>query len=121
MLPFKNRLTKKKDFEFVFRFGERYYAPSGINMYIKEKGNRNDGSRFGFIVSKKVSKKAVNRNKLKRWLRDIVKVNLSKISNSFDVVVVLNPKLFKSDASFQKIRDDLESLFFKAGILQKND
>lgn len=43
--------------------------------------------RLGLIVSKKVSKKAVERNKLKRRLREIFRLNQNNL-NSFDIVVI---------------------------------
>ena len=56
----------------------------------------NEGSeeenRFGFIISKRVSKRAVDRNKIKRLLSEAVKMNLGKIKNKGNKIVFLAKK-----------------------------
>jgi len=87
MLPIKNRLTKKSDFENVRQNGKfisnKYFSVS----YVKTEGEL----RFGFIVSKKISLKAHERNYIKRTLREIVRLNLNKIKGTFDFVVLAKP------------------------------
>ena len=60
MLVQKNRLTKKKDFDKTFKQGQGFKHDF---LYLKIKKNNLESSRFGFIVSKKFSKKATERNK----------------------------------------------------------
>ena len=45
-------------------------------------------NRFGFVVSSKVSNKAVVRNKIKRRLREIIRKEINSISSSYDIVIV---------------------------------
>ena len=47
-----------------------------------------DLNRFGFVVSSKVSNKAVVRNKIKRRLREIVKKEINSIPSGYDIVIV---------------------------------
>ncbi len=70
MLPKENRLKKKKEFEAIFENGRTI---KGKNIIVKYLGNGLEYAKVGFIVSKKVSKKAVERNKIKRQLREAVK------------------------------------------------
>ena len=70
MLPKKNRLKNKKDFERVFKQGKGFKEDF---LFFKITKNNLKENRFGFIVSLKVSKKAVLRNKVKRRLREIIK------------------------------------------------
>ena len=45
-------------------------------------------SRFGFVVSKKISNKATARNKVRRWLQNSVALHLTNMKSSTDVVLV---------------------------------
>ncbi len=85
MLPPKNRLKKKTDFERVFRKGK---AVREDFLLLKFAKNNLETSRFGFVVGQKISKKAVLRNKVKRRLRETVKKKLSEIKPGFDGVWV---------------------------------
>lgn len=51
--------------------------------------NGESNSRFGFIVSKKIDKRAVVRNKIKRILRSCAEKNLKKIKPGFDFLLIL--------------------------------
>lgn len=112
MLPKLNRLKKKKDFEKVFKSGK------GVNLnLIALKFNKNGlkSSRFGFIVSSKVSKKAVVRNKIKRRLRESVKKKIDDVKKGLDIILITFPALKNKD--FQEIDEIVEKLFKRAGIL----
>ncbi len=85
MLPKINRLTKKKDFEVVFKLGKS--VKDGFLLY-KTMQNQLPQSRFGFVVSKKISSKAVIRNKIKRRLRQAVENHFKEYKTPFDVVVI---------------------------------
>lgn len=87
MLNLKNRIRLANDFKDILKNGESFFCK---NFYIKTKNNTLDNSRFGIIVSSKVSKKAVERNRLKRIIREIIKENLKDIKNKQDIVIILN-------------------------------
>lgn len=88
MLKKEYRLTRKKDFDKVFKEG-RYYHNSGL--LIKCIPNDLSYNRFGILVSTKVSKKAVVRNKIKRQIRAILALQLPFLKLGKDVVVVTFP------------------------------
>ena len=83
MLPKQNRLVSDFDFRRVRKFGRLYHSPFFSLYLIKEKNQQ--PSRFGFVVSTKVSKSAVKRNSLKRLLRHPVEENLDKINPGFSL------------------------------------
>jgi len=62
-------------------------------------------SRFGIIVSNKVSKKAVERNLLKRRISEIFRLNLAKIKPGVDIAVTISQKMV--GLSFEKISEEL--------------
>ena len=111
MLEKKNRITKKKDFDSIFKTGKGF--KQGL-LYLKTKKNNLDSSRFGFIVSKKFSKKAVERNKIKRRLREIIRKELPKIKKPIDVIIIINPGL---ENDFQKLEQAVNKLFKTADLV----
>lgn len=87
MLPKLHRLTKNKDFQKVFKKGKSIYFHE-ICLCVKFFKNNLSHSRFGFVVSSKISNRASRRNKVKRLLREVVKKNLTRIKPGFDIVIV---------------------------------
>lgn len=55
---------------------------------IKAVGSQNDVPRFGIAVGKKIDKRAVGRNKIKRQIRDSIDKLLPKIDSIKDVLII---------------------------------
>jgi len=110
MLPKINRLKKRKDIEKVFEKGKRFKEDF---LILKITKNALSQTRFGFIVSKKVSKKATLRNKIKRKLREIV--SQKRIKKGIDILLITMPGLETKD--FWEIDETLNELFKKAKCL----
>jgi len=109
MLPASNRLTKEKDFEKVFKTGRSSYDRlTGI----KAADNKTEVSRFGFLAGIKVSKKAVERNRLKRLAREAVAGILPAAKSGFDIAVIVLPaaKEAKGKELTDSIRGNLKKL-----------
>lgn len=85
MLSSVNRLTQKSDFLYVRQNGKFISTPLFSVSWVK---NDLSASRFGFIVSKKISMKAHERNRVKRILREVARENLDSVKQGFDFVVV---------------------------------
>ena len=111
MLPKENRLKKKRDFEEVFKKGKTFRESF---LFLRVKENNLKQNRFGFIVSSKISKKAVVRNKIKRRLREITKEYLPRVKTGVDVVLITKPGI--ETKGFPEIKEILIKLFEKAGI-----
>ncbi|MCD6271040.1 ribonuclease P protein component [bacterium] len=111
MLPKKHRLKKKKEFERVFKEGK---AAKKDLLFIRFLKNNLETTRFGFIVSKKISKKAVVRNKVKRRLREAAREMLPKIKPGYDIVVVAQRGIEK--LNFFQIKDNLKELLKKIDL-----
>jgi ribonuclease P protein component len=89
MLPFKNRLTKRKDFDRVQKVGQFF---SEGNLAVKMAANESGETRIGFVVGMKFSKKAVERNLAKRQLREIFRRKLPVFKKGFDVAVMIRKR-----------------------------
>ncbi len=116
MLPLKNRLKKQKDFKLVFRQGKGYREKE---IFIKILKKRDSSLRFGFVVSKKISNKAVRRNKLKRRLREVVRSMLPHIKQGYDIVIVALPGA--EEYNFWELQEIVLRAFQKARIIKQNE
>lgn len=100
MLTRTQRIVKEKDFNSVLRKGGFVATPFFLLKYIRNKKTYN---RYGFVVSKKVSKKATERNKAKRRLRAIVQKTPYDAAQGSDVVFVVKKTIV--GAPFCKIEE----------------
>ncbi len=112
MLAKLYRLTKNKDFARVAKEGKAAYAKELALKWIE---NNLDYSRFGIIVSLKVDKKAVIRNKIKRRIRVILKENLEEIKKGFDFLILTRPEIKK--LNYQQIKEELFNLLRKKHLI----
>lgn len=94
MLKKENRLKKKKDFENVFKNGKSVFSKI---LGVKFVDNNLDKNRYGVLVGKKVSKKAVERNLVKRRIREIIRKDCLNITNNKDIIILTLPEILKSD------------------------
>jgi ribonuclease P protein component len=93
MLASKNRLKKKINFARIEIDGIMHQSKSfGMGVYYRKDDMP---SCFGFIISTKISKKAVVRNRIKRIMADAVRINLDKIKNGYDVLFLIKPSITK--------------------------
>src|SRR5687768_7879368 len=82
MLSYPYRLTKKKDFDQVKEREKLVHSVSFAFLYLAK--NEENPSRFGFVISTKISKKAVERNRAKRILREAVRHQIKNAHPGFD-------------------------------------
>jgi len=118
MLPKLNRLKKKKDFEAVFKKGKSF---KNSFLVLKITPNKLEISRFGLIVSQKVSKKAVIRNKVRRRLSEIIRKKMKetclpagRVKNGQDMVLIALPGL--ENKSFLETEEILTDILDKARL-----
>ncbi|MDD4333323.1 MAG: ribonuclease P protein component [Patescibacteria group bacterium] len=98
-----NRLTKDKEFDNVFKTGRSSYDK---NIGIKAVINNLGGSRIGILISTKVSKKAVERNKIRRRIREILKLRLNKIKKNCDLVLIVLPAA--KEKTYQELEESID-------------
>ncbi len=111
MLDRKNRISKKKDIEKVLKKGKSFKEGPLILKTLK---NDLDFCRFGFIVSQKVSKKAVVRNQIKRKLREIIRLKIKFFNFNNDNLFIFLSGIEKKDKL--EIEEIVEKLIKKAKL-----
>lgn len=97
-------------------FRRLYHTNGQANSYLVlyARKNRTGGNRVGITVSKKLGK-AVVRNRVRRRLREVYRLNEDQFQPGWDIVVVARSRAV--NASFQKLTDSYLALAEKAGIL----
>ena len=90
------------------------FADGYLVLYVRK--NRTSGNRIGITVSKKLGKAHV-RNRARRRLREVYRLNEDKFQPGWDIVVVARTKAV--DAPFDKLTRSYLALAKKAGILRE--
>jgi ribonuclease P protein component len=90
-----NRLAKTKDVKTAFAQGRGFFNPFFTVRFLTRPGH---ASRFAIVVSAKAAKKAVARNRIKRILREFIRLRLARFKGG-DYVVVVKPKVFGGEES----------------------
>lgn len=71
--------------------------------------------RIGFVVSKRISKRAVERNYIKRLLSEAIRPLISKLSGGWDVVISARYQIVGTD--LQTLAQDMSTLLRRAKLL----
>jgi ribonuclease P protein component len=111
MLPSKHRLALRKELKRVQTSGRLF---QGKFFSLLTAGNKLDYSRFGLIVSAKVAKKAVDRNRVRRLLIESIREFLLEVKPGFDVVFLTKKAIVSQ--KLPVIKKEVSLLFKKAGL-----
>lgn len=98
----------------IFR---RLYATSGFAngfLVLYARKNRSPANRVGITVSKKLGC-AVVRNRTRRRIREVYRLNEDRFAPGWDIVLVARGRAV--EAKFDKLTEAMLSLAGKAGIL----
>ncbi|HWH60961.1 MAG TPA: ribonuclease P protein component [Terriglobales bacterium] len=109
--PKTHRLLRHADFERVYKQGRRHFAAHMTVFYLARVGEAADGSvgsRVGFTVSKALGG-AVQRNRMKRRLREAVR--LQGVPAGLNTDIVINPKHTLLTADFGDLRNEIAKAF----------
>jgi len=126
-LPKKMRLKGHRTFQYIHKNSFKYYGKlmtfkvAKSNPEILSSHNLRNNSnnlRVAIAVSKKVSKKAVYRNKVRRILQGWLLANIQKIHNHKPYWLLVNLKIgnFYNDKS--KLLEEFQYLMFKSGLIK---
>ena len=111
-LPKEAKLIKTDDFSSVFNLRKRIAAPYLVMRYKPNELNR---PRLGLIVAKKTAKLAVERNYMRRLLRELFRLNQHDLP-AVDLVIQVQ-KIFEK-SQFDVIKQEFAQLTLK--LIAKN-
>lgn len=115
MLPIQHRLKDRKKINRLFKEGKSF---AGKVMFVKILPQEKDKpTQFSFGAGLKYSKKAVERNQIKRWMREVVRLRIKEIKPGWQVGMSPNSKISPQDARYQLVLEEVENLLKKAKIL----
>ena len=80
--------------------------------------NTSDNLRVAIAISKKVSKKAVIRNKLRRILQEWLIKNIQKINNHKQHWLLVNLKIGDFYNDKNKLLEEFQKLMFKSRLIK---
>jgi ribonuclease P protein component len=115
--PRSARLLKHASFDQVYRNGQKHFSGNMTVFFLRrtpapetatEVASRGMGPRVGFTVPRALGP-AVNRNRIKRRMREAVRRNLERLQGPFDIV--FNPKKTVLTAEFEKIEAEVARAF----------
>ena len=112
----KNTVMIKKNYEFktFFSKGNFFYGNS-IHMYIHK--NSSNINKLGIAISKKQGK-AVQRNRIKRLIRENYKIFEERIGIGNNIIIIVNKNKKTEDMSYYDVKKDFEQILLKAGVLK---
>lgn len=92
MLSHLNRFHGHGSLRYVYNHGARSRS-ANMGLHYSENPNRVH-SRFAIVVSKKVHKSAVSRNRVRRRIYEIIRLNLDNMKSPCDyIVTIFNPEV----------------------------
>jgi ribonuclease P protein component len=102
------RLLRHSDFERVYKSGKRHFASLITVFYLRRQDAHAAGPRIGFTVGKALGG-AVQRNRMKRRLREAVRLTTAGVA--FPADVVINPKRSLLAADFAELKKEIGHAF----------
>jgi len=116
VLPRGSRLKRSRDFQAVYK-RRASWASAHLVLYVRFRAPREGSdSRLGFVISKKIAKRAHDRNRLKRRLREISRLHLLPAGpRPYDALLVA--RAAAPDVGFAALRAEMSGLAAQAGLL----
>lgn len=107
------RLTNRDDFKKVYRRGKSFANRQFVVYYIP----RQDGGSFrmGISISKKIGK-AVVRNRIKRRLKEIIRLRKDEIIDGYDFIIIVRKGALSLD--FHAMEKSVFHVLKKASLLR---
>jgi ribonuclease P protein component len=109
--------TLKKNYEFknVLSRG-KFYIGKQIHIYILK--NNKNSNVIGIAVSTKECG-AVQRNRIKRLIRENYRLIKNNLKEGYDIVFLWNKKERANEANYYIIKEDMQKIFKKSKLLEE--
>ena len=109
-MKFSTSLKNNYEFRRTYAKGKSAASPLVV-VYCRK--NRSEKNRLGITVSTKIGK-AVVRNRIRRRLKEIYRLNECSVACGYDIIIVARTKSRYS--SYKALEDDVLRLFTRLGI-----
>ena len=124
-LPNSMRLKGHRTFDYIHKNSVKYYgqlmtfklARTNQKILVSHKlPDTTKNFKFAIAISKKISKKAVVRNKIRRVLHECLLNNINKENSHKPYWLLVNLKHGDSCNDTNKLLDEFQYLMFKSGL-----
>jgi ribonuclease P protein component len=106
--PKSARLLRHSDFDCVYRAGRRLFSANMSVFWLARKETTAAGPRVGFTVGRVLGGSVV-RNRIRRRLREAVRLTRHELTAPVDVVI--NPRKSALQAPFAQLLDEVAQAF----------
>ncbi|TBL77468.1 ribonuclease P protein component [Paenibacillus thalictri] len=110
----EHRLTKREYFDRVYRYGKSTANHQFVAYYLKR--GKGEPFRLGVSVSKKLGN-AVVRNRLRRLMKEIVRLNAERIAPEYDIILIARKPVVGIE--YKEMEKNLLHVVKRAGLLQR--
>ena len=126
-LPQNMRLKGHRTFNYIHKNSVKYHgklmtfkvARSNPEILLSHKfRNTSDNLRVAIAISKKVSKKAVERNKIRRTLQEWLLTNIQNLNNHKPYWLLVNLKFGDFCNDKNKLLEEFQNLMFKSHLIK---
>jgi ribonuclease P protein component len=117
-LPANSRIKKSRDFSFVQGHGRKLFSRSFLIFVAENTNSKDAATRIGITVSKKVDKRAVVRNRIKRLIREFFRQQKSFIRPGIDIVVIAKKNAIS--LTLAQAEQELVKALRYAGLYEKS-
>ena len=111
----KYRLRRNKDFQYTYKKGRSLGHP--LLVLVHRRTGKAD-IRIGYSVTKKFGN-AVKRNRIKRQLREIVRLQLPMLKQGYDVIFVVRKEA--RDASYGSLEGAVQQLLRRGKLFRQGE
>jgi ribonuclease P protein component len=116
MFATRNRFHGTAALRWVYKGGQQ---ARGRYMAIRVRSQRNQEVRVAVVVSRKVSKSAVVRNRIRRRLYEVIRTKLSTEATGLAIVVTVYDEVLKT-LPIEELRRETERLLLKARAMSNH-
>ena len=126
-LPKDMRLKGHRTFNYIHKNSKKYHGdlmtfkvarPNQEILLSHNLKNTSNNFRAAIAISKKVSKKAVNRNKIRRILQEWILTNIQKINSHKPYWLLVNLKIGDFCNDKNKLLEEFQNLMFKSRLIK---
>jgi ribonuclease P protein component len=113
MIPAPFRFHGHNSLRYVYANGKAVRSQPLTVKWVKN--THRSRSRISVVVSKKVIKGAVGRNRIRRRLYEYVRLNLPRLNDTYDIVIICTSAELRTMPATE-LRDQLDQLFLKGDL-----
>ena len=126
-LPKDMRLKGHRTFNYIHKNSIKYYGklmtfkvakPNEEILLSHKIKNTSNNLKVAIAISKKVSKRAVDRNKIRRILQEWLLTNIQKVNNHKPYWLLVNLRIGDFCNDKNKLLEEFQNLMFKSSLIK---